>query len=293
MERTAERRRKETTLRLVTPGDRVLAPLMQRSQGEVRLAFKPGHDGRTALDELYQQGCLKARLPRQSVDAHEAVLINTAGGLTGGDDLRISLRMGTGTRAVVTTQACERIYKASSGTARVSSSITAASGSTALWLPQETILFEGASLTRRMRVELSGTARLVGCEAIILGRPAMGEVVHNAHLLDEWVINLDSRTVFIDRLGLHGDVSVELNRAAIGNGARCFASIITAGPETARQRDVTRDIIRESGLTGGASDLGQVMLARLLAPNSHQLKATLLRLLEALAEAPLPRVWHM
>jgi urease accessory protein len=266
---------------------------MQRSQGEVRLAFKPGAGGRTALDELYQQGCLKARLPRQSAAAHEAVLINTAGGLTGGDDLRISLRMGAGTRAVVTTQACERIYKASSGSAHVSSSITVADGGTALWLPQETILFQGARLNRRMRVELSGTAGLVACEAIILGRPAMGEVVHNAHLLDEWVITLDGRSIFVDRLGLDGDVSAELDRTAVGNGARCFASVMTAGPDTAHQRDVVRDVIGASGLTGGASDLGKVMLARVLAPNSHQLKTALIPLLEALGETPLPRVWRM
>ncbi len=267
-------------------------PRLQRSQGEVRLAFKRAPDGRTALDDFYQQGCMKARLPRQIDATHEAVLINTAGGLTGGDDIRVSARFASGTNAVLTTQACERIYKASAGSAHVGSKLVIAAGANVRWLPQETILFDGASLSRKMHADVEEGASLLACESIILGRPAMGEYVHCARLTDEWTISIGGRPVFIDRLGLDGDLSAELNRAAVGNGARCFASIMAAGPDTARHSATARRLIASCGLAGGASDLGDVMLARLLAPNSHELRAALLPLLEALDETPLPRVWR-
>ena len=294
MSATADNRRSTAALKLVPQdGAGTGKPRLQRSQGEVRLAFKQGVDGRTALDDFYQQGCMKARLPRQIDSGHEAVLINTAGGLTGGDDIRVSARFAAGTHAVVTTQACERIYKASAGSAHVSSRLVVAAGSSVRWLPQETILFDGASLSRKMHAELEDGASLLACESIILGRPAMGEYVHCARLTDEWIISIDGRPVFIDRLGLDGDLSAELNRAAVGNGARCFASIMAAGTGTAHQSETARRMIASSGLPGGASDLGNVMLARVLAPNSHELRACLLPLLEALGDAPLPRVWRM
>ena len=291
---TADSRRSNAALKLVAPSEQdPERSRLQRSQGEVRLAFKRGADGRTALDDFYQQGCMKARLPRQIDDTHEAVLINTAGGLTGGDDIRISVRFASGTNAVITTQACERIYKASAGSAHVNSRLVAAKGATARWLPQETILFDGASLSRRMHAELEEGASLLACEAFILGRPAMGEYVHCARLTDEWTISIGGRPVFIDRLGLDSDLSAELNRAAVGNGARCFASMMAAGPHTPGQCETARKLIAASGLPGGASDLGNVMLARLLAPNSHELRTALLPLLEALGNAPLPRVWRI
>ena len=294
MNATADNRRSNTALKLVpVEGADTARPRLQRSQGEVRLAFKLAADGRTALDDFYQQGCMKARLPRQIDHAHEAVLINTAGGLTGGDDILVSARFAAGTNATVTTQACERIYKASAGSAHVSSRLVIAKGASVRWLPQETILFDGASLSRKMHADLEDGASLLACESIILGRPAMGEYVHCGRLTDEWVISIDGRTAFIDRLGLDGDLSAELNRAAVGDGARCFASIMAAGPHSARQCETARKLIAACGLPGSASDLGGVMLARVLAPNSHEMRTALLPLLEALSNAPLPRVWRI
>jgi urease accessory protein len=291
---TADSRNKAASLKLVRasrPGPD--QPRLQRSQGEIRLGFKQGVNGRTALDDFYQQGCMKARLPRQIDATHEAVLINTAGGLTGGDEIRVSANFAAGTNAVITTQACERIYKASAGSAQVSSRLAVAKGARARWLPQETIIFEGASLSRRMHADLEDGAHLLACESVILGRPAMGEYVHCARLTDEWIISINGRPAFIDRLGLDGDLSAELNRAGVGNGARCYASVMAAGPGITRQCETARQLIAANGLPGGASNLGSVMLVRLLAPNSHELRAVLLPLLEALGEAPLPRVWRM
>ncbi len=289
---SASGKSRKAPLRLVaTDGEAMNPAPLQRSRGAVRISFKPSHDGRTALGNLYQQGCLKARLPRQRAAAHEAVLINTSGGLTGGDALNTNVAWQTETCATITTQACERIYRSTGDDASIVSRLTVAEHATAYWLPQETILFEGARLNRRTHASLARNATLIACEAIIIGRPAMGEYVHNAALRDEWIIERDGSVAFIDRLQLTGDVSALLNEAAVAGGARAFASVITAGPETGRHCELARAIIGEHDAIGGSSDLDGVCLTRLLAPSGHELRRVLMPMLAGLCAAELPRVW--
>lgn len=263
---------------------------MQRSQGEVRISFK-SVDGRTVLDGLYQQGCLKARLPKQVTPAHEAILINTAGGLTGGDALKIDVALEADTRAAITTQACERIYRSTGSDAGISSRLTVGDQAFACWLPQETILFEGARLDRRMHVSLAGSATLIACEAVIIGRPAMGEYVHTASLADEWIIECDGKVAFIDRSKLIGDVSALLDKTPVANRSRAFASIITAGPWSGRHCDQARALIDHHDVVGGSSDLDGVCLTRILAPSGHELRKAIMPILAALCGTNLPRVW--
>ena len=90
----------------------------QRAWGKGRLVAKP-FAGRTRLSEFYQEGCAKIRLPDTFDATMEAVLINSSGGLTGGDHMEWEFSAGEGTHLTLTTQACEKIYKASAGTAAV------------------------------------------------------------------------------------------------------------------------------------------------------------------------------
>ena len=86
------------------------SPTLQRARGRGAItAFDS--DGRTRLAVLHEEGCAKIRLPNTHDHSLQAVLINTAGGLTGGDDVRWEATAGAGTSLVLTTQACERIYR--------------------------------------------------------------------------------------------------------------------------------------------------------------------------------------
>ncbi|MEL7092604.1 MAG: urease accessory protein UreD, partial [Pseudomonadota bacterium] len=81
-----------------------------RAIGAVRLSTKPGPGG-TVIDGLYQQGSAKVVFPRATLGM-TAVLLNTSGGVTGGDRFDYTLSAGAGTHLTVTTQACERAYRA-------------------------------------------------------------------------------------------------------------------------------------------------------------------------------------
>ena len=78
---------------------------MQRARGEVMLALRR-RDGVTALADLRQEGCLKIRFPR--ADGMQPVLLNTSGGVAGGDRLRIAVSLAEAASATITTQAAER-----------------------------------------------------------------------------------------------------------------------------------------------------------------------------------------
>ena len=264
---------------------------LQRAQGVARISFKHT-DGRSRIDDLFQQGCLKLRLPRNGAADPEAVMINTAGGLTDGDRLTVEAAWKAGSSAVVTTQACERIYKSRAEAARIETRLTVEADARAFWLPQETILFDGGRLERQAQVTLHGSAQFVACEAVIFGRPAMGETVRSGLLHDSWRIERDGTLIFLDRLSFEGDIAAQLDRRAVGDGARALASVLLCAPDTQGLCDVLRPLLDQPDVRCGCSDLGSgVVLTRLLAPSGHRLRGALIPLLERLRGGELPRVW--
>ena len=163
----------------------VVAPAtMQRSHGAGTLAVKHS-GGRSRIDRMYQSGNAKIRIPRTHGHALEAVLINTSGGITGGDTLKWSLDAGSHTHTIVTTQACERIYRSTGETGMQQADIRLGDGSSLFWLPQETILFDRGRFRRELDVTLSGNACFLGLEILVLGREAMGETVDEGR--QQWV----------------------------------------------------------------------------------------------------------
>lgn len=91
---------------------------MQRAFGRGECSVK-NRGGVTALDRLWQEGCAKLRLPKHG-QGFEAVMINSSGGLTGGDEMHWAFKAANQTELTVTTQACEKVYASSGGSASVS-----------------------------------------------------------------------------------------------------------------------------------------------------------------------------
>ncbi len=284
------------TFRHAPPGADTDAPRLQRAFGRARVGFRQS-DGQTRLADLWQQGCAKVRLPRvHDGGGPVAVLINTAGGITGGDVIEVEAVFGETTTATLTAQAAERIYRRSAGVGRVSTRLAVEAGATAAWLPQETIVFDGAGLDRSLDVSLASDARFTGCEAIVLGRTAMGETVRRLDLVDRWRVRRGGRLVFADALRLAGDAEAILSGSATGNGAAAFATLLHAGADAEGLVDPARealDRVRGDDLDGGASAFEGLLVVRLLARDGRALRRGLEPLLACLTGRPLPRVWSL
>lgn len=247
-------------------------------------------DGRSYIEELYQEGCAKIRLPHTHSPALQAVLMNTAGGLTGGDHIRWSATANAGASLVLTTPACERVYRSLGPDARVETHLTAAAGAHIDWLPQETILFEHARLDRRLDVDLAEGATLTAVEAVLLGREAMGEAARHARLRDNWRIRRDGRLIHAEATQLTAS-NTERDGLSLLNGALAFATILHIAPDAGRRLDAVRALLPE---TGGASVIGERLVVRLLAVSGIALRRSLAPLIALLSDAgSVPRLWTL
>ncbi|MDE1146948.1 MAG: urease accessory protein UreD [Azospirillaceae bacterium] len=259
---------------------------LQRLRGRVVLGVKVGDDGLTRLDRLYQSGSARLRLPKGP--GLEGVLINTGGGLTGGDVLETEVIVPVGARATVTTQAAEKIYRASGGEAVVLNQLTV--GGRLDWLPQETILFDGARLARRLDVDMDAGATLLAVESVVFGRTARGERVTSGLFRDDWRIRRDGRLAYADRVRLSGDIDAQLSRPAVAARARAAASCLYVAPDAEAQVDAVRGLL--GGVSAGASAWNGLLALRLVAADGQALLRALAPVIEFLRGMPVPRVWR-
>ncbi|MCG8441286.1 MAG: urease accessory protein UreD, partial [Caulobacterales bacterium] len=248
---------------------------LQRSHGAARLSFKRS-GARTRLDALHQQGSAKARLMRLDNGGFaEAVLLNTSGGMTDSDRMDTEVAWGPGGRAIVQSQAAERIYRSRGGPARLTTALTVADGACAVWAPQETILFDGGRFERRTDIAVAGEGEVIACEAIVFGRTAMGERVHDGAVDDAWRVRVDGRLVYADGFRLAGDVEAALARPAIAGGALAVATLIYVGRAAEDMRDRARDALTAMEAAAGCTARLGVAVVRLLAHAPLALRAAL------------------
>jgi len=272
----------------------------QRVTGTGRVSFK--HQDLTRLDRLYQDGSAKIRIPKTYAGRAHAYLMNTAGGLTGGDRIEWSVELGADTAAAITTPGCERAYRTDEGgPARVENSISVGVDASLIWVPQETLLYDRSTLERSFEAELAQGAELLLCEAIILGRPSMGEAVDRLFFHDHWRVRRDGRLVFADEFRLSDSIRHLRDRSALLSGAGAFATILYCGPgdlESHRQKaDAVWTAIAGIEVTAGISALGansgmERLIARFAASDGFTLRRALRNALAAICGGEsLPGEW--
>lgn len=262
---------------------------MQRARGSVRASYRVTA-GATRLATLHQAGCLKLRFPARTSPAADCVLVNTAGGLAGGDRLDASIELGDGAALTLTTQACERVYRSTGADATFAARLALGPGSDLAWLPQETILFDGGRLKRQLDVAAHEDARFVLSESVVLGREAMGESVASGLLADSWRVRVGGALVYADELKLDGDIASLLPRAACLAGNRAFATLLARRPDIEAALGPVRAAV---GPFGGASFVGGCLAVRIVAADGLDLRRRLAAIVPLLAGRPLPRLWSL
>ena len=263
----------------------------QRARGKGRLVTKL-FDGRTRLAEFYQEGCAKIRLPQTFSPDMEAILINTSGGLTGGDVIEWSVAASDSTRLTVTTQANEKVYKASADTASLSTRITVGNHAAVHWMPQETILFDQSALSRRLSVDLQETSEFLAVEAVLLGRQAMGETLNRGLFRDRWRVRRSGRLVHAEDMRLIGEIDQLTALPATLCGQSAFATLLYIGP----MAEVLLPRVRDSlgSAVGGASHWQGKLVVRLVASSGFELRKLLVPVIAVLRNgAVVPKVWNI
>ncbi len=234
---------------------------------------------------------LKGDFTEQHEKEPEAVFVNTAGGIAGGDQLNIDVSLAQNTAATFTTQTAERVYRSNSGAGQIDVKLEVGIGASLCWLPQETIIFDGANLKRKLDVELSTNSEILLLESFMLGRKAMGEQVTTGAINDRWNIRRDGKLVFAEALRIE-DVSSLIGPAALQNYL-AFATMIFASPDAHLHLDRLRAILQTSSVRCAASAWDGVLIARFVADDAYALRKTLIPTIENFRRAAMPRVWQL
>ncbi|MEM1366139.1 MAG: urease accessory protein UreD [Pseudomonadota bacterium] len=281
------------------------APRMQRARGAVNIGVQTRDDqldaqtgGQTVLQRLVQEGCGKARLPRIGNRAcDQAVLINTSGGITGGDALDWRVDVGVGAAFTMTTQACEKVYgaKAEDEPATVTTHLTVAEGAALNWLPQETILYDRAKLSRSVTAHLNGSARLLMVEPVVFGRRAMGKDMITGSFTDRWRIHRDGKLVHAEGFAVAGDVGGQLAAPFATGENTAMATIALFAPDADAQIEALQNLFRQKpGAMAAATAWNDKLIARLVAEDSYLMRRTLMPAIALLTNGVgVPKVWAL
>jgi urease accessory protein len=255
----------------------------------------------TCLQHLYQHDPLRVLFPHPAAnDLPLAVLSSTSGGLVGGDQLDIRISVTATAQAMATLQAAEKVYRSSGPISFINVELSAAENSWLEWLPQETILFEGARLRRLNKVDLQSGARLLAGEMLVLGRLAGGERFSQGLLRDAWEVRRNGRLCWADALHLQREIEQVLKAPAGFAGCRACATAIYVAEDAASLLEAARELLpNEEGLQVGVTHVGGLLLVRWLGKDPLQLRNHFgrfwasFRYQAAGLPAQLPRLWHI
>jgi urease accessory protein len=260
-----------------------------RAQGKVAFDVRC-EDGVTRRGRLHESGSLRVRFPSPEGEGLSAVFVNTAGGVAGGDRFDIAISAGEGARLTLTTAAAEKVYRAPDVPAQLDISLKAADGAQLAWLPQETILFDHAKISRRIDIDLAESASLLLCEIVVFGRAAMGERMERGEFVDRWRLRRGGRLVFAETVRLDGDIGAKLARPAVAKGGVAIATaLIVPGDEAVVER--IREAADSFGGEVGISAWNGFAMARFCAQDAARLRADMMTVLGRASSMTLPRLW--
>jgi urease accessory protein len=247
------------------------------------------HGGITRRAKVDEHGSLRVRFPNATPDALEAVIVNTGGGMTGGDRFTIEMTVGEGASLIAGTAAAEKIYRSTGPDTEMDVHLTLEAGAKLAWLPQETILFDRARLNRRIDIDLAEGASLILAEAVVFGRAAMGETMVEGAFTDRWRVRRAGKLIYADTARLAGDIAAQMQARAVANGGIAIATVLVAP-----SGDAALEHVRALGETFksevGISAWNGIAVARLCAKDGAALRHDLIAVLAALG-AQVPRLW--
>ena len=286
---------------LSRPADLCADPLLdkglQRADGCGRLVLSASENG-TRIEDIFERSPTRIMFPRTgSSPVKEAVIINTGGGVAGGDQLECSVNALPGASIAVTSQAAEKVYRALHDPARVATRLKAGESARLAWLPQETIVFNGARIHRTTEIELFSGAEFLALEWLVLGRAAHGEIMARGSITDSWRVKKEGRLIWADSFRISDEIFAYLNRKALLSTFNSLATLVYFGPDLVRRLELLRQILSSLECDCAATLVSGLIVARFATKQSSDLKLALRSFLQQfgpeLGSGPfqVPKMW--
>jgi urease accessory protein len=209
-----------------------------------------------------------------------------------GDRFAVEVEAQSGASVTVATPAAEKVYRSDGPVAEMAVGLAVGESARLDWLPQETILFDRARLTRRLDADIAENACLTLFEAVVFGREARAERIMHGLFEDRWRIRRGRRLVYADTLRLEGPIANLLQKPSVANGARAVATLLYVAPDAeARLETARQHLISGNGTDAAASAWNGLLAVRFSAVTIEALRAAACPFLVAFRREPLPRVW--
>lgn len=259
-------------------------------------------EGATRLADLYMRDPLRLLFPRPAAGEHfQAVLATTSGGLVGGDRLAVEVAVGEGAALQLVGQAAEKIYRSIGPETEIRVDLRAEAGAMLEFLPQGTILFDGARLRRAVAIDAAADARVLTGEIVTFGRIAAGERVTRGLLNDRWLVRRGGRLAWADALALDGDLAAPLAAPSGFGGALALGTALYVAPDPAPALELARGLLEQSvaDVRAGASLVSGVLVARFLSADAAGLRVAFGRFWRAFRAGAcalpprLPTIWNV
>lgn len=263
-------------------------PIAASWKASLDLGFERRGD-RTVLAARRHDGPLVVQKPLypEGDEVCHAIVVHPPAGMAGGDELELRASAAGGAHALLTTPGAGKWYRSAGPWAAQRLRFEAAGALE--WLPQETIVFDGARARLDTEVRLAADARFLGWEILCLGRTGSGERYQRGEVRVSTKLYRDGKLLWLERGRIEGGGSL-LDSPAGLQGKPVCATLIAAG--------AVFDLAACRAIDGIAvTQLPGVLLARYLGDSSEQAKRLFAQLWAVLRpalfgrEAQMPRIW--
>ncbi|MDP2902773.1 MAG: urease accessory protein UreD [Methylovulum sp.] len=261
-----------------------------QAQLELDFAHK---NGKTVLAHRRHVGPLTVQRPfYPEGGVCHVYLLHPPGGVVAGDCLTIDIKAEAGSGALVTTPAAGKFYRSAGELAQQTVTLKVAAGASLEWLPQETIIYEGARVASQVRLELAAGARFIGWEVLAFGRPAANEGFTAGEVLLSWQVFRADALFYRERLTL--DSNAFAARWGLNGHSAC--GTLFAYPAAAVQLEAVRELIGDSA-GRGVTLMDDLLVCRALDTRADCLRDFFQQVWRVLRpavigrEACAPRIW--
>ena len=286
-----------TSVLLAPPRENSADRDLQRAEGSCRIVLGGSEKGTRVMD-VYQKSPIRVLFPKTSgAGVKEAVLVNTSGGVAGGDRLEANVTAIEDASIAITTQAAEKVYRAIKQSAHIQTKLKAHNTAKLAWLPQETIVFNRARVFRETQIEITSGAELLALEWLVLGRAAHGEKLSAGTITDRWRVVKDGRLVWADSFRVTDDIFPHLCRKGLLFDYTAVGTLVYFGSEPGARLELVRALGSSLECDRSATLVGGLVVARFAARTSYDLRLELRNVLQQFgnesAHVPfqVPKMW--
>ena len=262
---------------------------LEKSKGRLEIKIKDQN-----LQKLYQQGSSKALMPDFHENLKQLMLINTAGGITSGDEYDFKFEIDS-SNLCISTQAAEKIYSGFGNPANLEINVNLLNNSNLFWLPKELILFNNCNLKRKINFNLSKDSNLLLCENIIFGRTSMKEKFEKGYFSDLWNIKIDNKLIHSEAINTGLFEKKYMKSFSTLNKNSAVATIIIVGNKFLNNvNNLSETLTNNENTTSNYSQWDNKLILRLLSKDSYNLKFAIDKILSYFFEgSKIPKVCNI